>query len=69
MKLLSLPTEQAARIALRTQQIVAFESGVPNTIDPLAGSYFIESLTDEIEKRAWDYLEKIDALGRDVESH
>jgi methylmalonyl-CoA mutase N-terminal domain/subunit len=60
---LSLPTEQAARIALRTQQIVAFESGVPNTVDPLAGSYFIESLTDEIEKRAWDYLEKIDALG------
>jgi methylmalonyl-CoA mutase, N-terminal domain len=60
---LSLPTEQAARIALRTQQIVAFESGVPNTIDPLAGSYFIESLTDEIEKRSWDYLEKIDALG------
>lgn len=60
---LSLPTEQAAQIALRTQQIVAFESGVPNTIDPLAGSYFIESLTDEIEKRAWDYLEKIDALG------
>jgi methylmalonyl-CoA mutase N-terminal domain/subunit len=60
---LSLPTEQAARIALRTQQIVAFESGVPNTIDPLAGSYFIESLTDEIEKRAGDYLEKIDALG------
>jgi methylmalonyl-CoA mutase N-terminal domain/subunit len=56
---LSLPTEQAARIALRTQQIVAFESGVPNTIDPLAGSYFIESLTDEIEKRAWEYLDKI----------
>jgi methylmalonyl-CoA mutase N-terminal domain/subunit len=60
---LSLPTEQAARIALRTQQIVAFESGVPNTIDPLAGSYFIESLTDQIEKRAWEYLDKIDVLG------
>jgi len=60
---LSLPTEQAAGIALRTQQIVAFESGVPNTIDPLAGSYFIESLTDEIEKRATDYLQKIDSLG------
>jgi methylmalonyl-CoA mutase, N-terminal domain len=60
---LSLPTEQAARIALRTQQIVAYESGAPNTVDPLAGSYFIESLTDEIEKRASDYLEKIDALG------
>jgi methylmalonyl-CoA mutase N-terminal domain/subunit len=60
---LSLPTEQAARIALRTQQIVAYESGVPNTVDPLAGSYFIESLTGEIEKRAKDYLDKIDALG------
>jgi len=60
---LSLPTEQAARIALRTQQIVAYESGAPNTIDPLAGSYFIESLTDEIEKRAAAYLERIDALG------
>jgi methylmalonyl-CoA mutase N-terminal domain/subunit len=60
---LSLPTEQAARIALRTQQIVAFESGAPNTIDPLAGSYFIESLTEGIEKRAADYLAKIDALG------
>ncbi len=60
---LSLPTEQAARIALRTQQIVAYESGVPNTVDPLAGSYFIESLTGEIERRASDYLDKIDALG------
>jgi methylmalonyl-CoA mutase N-terminal domain/subunit len=60
---LSLPTEQAARIALRTQQIVAYESGVPNTVDPLAGSYFIESLTGEIEKRAKDYLDKIEALG------
>jgi methylmalonyl-CoA mutase N-terminal domain/subunit len=60
---LSLPTEQAARIALRTQQIVAYESGAPNMVDPLAGSYFIESLTSEIEKRANDYLEKIEALG------
>ena len=60
---LSLPTEQAARIALRTQQIVAYESGVPNTVDPLAGSYFIESLTGEIEKRANEYLDKVDALG------
>jgi methylmalonyl-CoA mutase N-terminal domain/subunit len=60
---LSLPTEQAARIALRTQQIVAYESGVANTIDPFAGAYFIESLTDEIEKRASEYLGKIDALG------
>src|SRR5438067_4331890 len=60
---LSLPTEPAARIALRTQQIVAYESGVPNTIDPLAGSYFMESLTDEIERRALDLLAKIDGLG------
>jgi methylmalonyl-CoA mutase N-terminal domain/subunit len=60
---LALPTEHAARIALRTQQIVAYESGAPNTVDPLAGSYYIESLTDEIEKRANDYLEKIDAFG------
>src|SRR3954466_13492862 len=60
---LALPTEQAARIAVRTQQIVAFESGVPNTIDPVAGSYFIESLTDEVERRASDYLDKIDVLG------
>jgi methylmalonyl-CoA mutase N-terminal domain/subunit len=60
---LALPTEQAARIALRTQQIIAFESGVPQTIDPLAGSYYLETLTNEIEKRARDYLEKIDALG------
>src|SRR5881398_1827653 len=58
---LALPTEQAARIALRTQQIIAYESGVPNTIDPLAGSYFIESLTDAIEKHANGYLDKIDA--------
>ncbi|HEY1800627.1 MAG TPA: methylmalonyl-CoA mutase family protein [Terriglobales bacterium] len=60
---LALPTEQAARIALRTQQIVAYESGVPNTVDPVAGSYYIESLTNEMEKRALDYLDKIDALG------
>jgi methylmalonyl-CoA mutase N-terminal domain/subunit len=60
---LSLPTEQAARIALRTQQVVAYESGVPNTVDPLGGSYFIESLTNDIEKHANAYLTKIDALG------
>jgi methylmalonyl-CoA mutase N-terminal domain/subunit len=60
---LALPTEQAARVALRTQQIVAYESGVPQTIDPFAGSYYVESLTNEIEKRAAEYLEKIDALG------
>jgi methylmalonyl-CoA mutase N-terminal domain/subunit len=60
---LALPTEQAARIALRTQQIVAYESGVPNAVDPLGGSYYIETLTNEIDKRATGYLEKIDALG------
>src|SRR5215470_550847 len=60
---LALPTEQSARIALRTQQIVAYESGVPNTVDPFAGSYFIESLTGEIERRATEYLEKVEALG------
>ncbi len=60
---LALPTEQAARTALRTQQIIAYESGVPQTIDPLAGSYYLESLTNEIETRAQSYLEKIDALG------
>jgi methylmalonyl-CoA mutase N-terminal domain/subunit len=60
---LGLPTEQAAKIALRTQQIIAFESGVTATADPLAGSYFVESLTDEVEAGAWEYIEKIDAMG------
>jgi methylmalonyl-CoA mutase, N-terminal domain len=60
---LGLPTEDAARIALRTQQIIGYETGAPNTIDPLAGSYYIESLTNEIEQRAALYLEKIDAMG------
>ncbi|UKJ08425.1 acyl-CoA mutase large subunit family protein [Solitalea lacus] len=60
---LSLPTEEAARIALRTQQLIAFESGVPETVDPLAGSYFVETLTDEIEAAAWAYIEKIDVMG------
>ena len=60
---LSLPTEQAARLALRTQQVIANESGVTDTADPLAGSYAIEHLTDEIESRAVHYLEKIDAMG------
>jgi methylmalonyl-CoA mutase, N-terminal domain len=63
---LSLPTEEAARIALRTQQIVAFESGVPDTADPLAGSYFIESLTNEVEAAALQLIEKIDAMGGSV---
>jgi len=60
---LALPTEQAARLALRTQQVIANESGVADTADPLAGSYAIEELTNEIERRAAKYLEKIDALG------
>jgi methylmalonyl-CoA mutase, N-terminal domain len=59
----SLPTEAAATLALRTQQIIAHETGVTNTADPFAGSYFVESLTNEIERGAWDYFEKIDALG------
>lgn len=63
---LSLPTEEAARIALRTQQIVAFESGAPDTVDPLAGSYFIESLTNETEAAAWKLIGKIDAMGGSV---
>ncbi len=59
----ALPTEFAATIALRTQQIIAHESGVTNTVDPLGGSYFVEALTNEVERGAWDYIEKIDALG------
>ncbi|HEX4207206.1 MAG TPA: methylmalonyl-CoA mutase family protein [Ktedonobacteraceae bacterium] len=60
---LALPTEKAALIALRTQQIIGHESGVVNTVDPLGGSYFIESLTDQTERAALDYIERIDALG------
>jgi methylmalonyl-CoA mutase, N-terminal domain len=60
---LALPTEQSARIALRTQQIIGYESGVPQTIDPLAGSYYLETLTNEIEKRAAEYLGKIEVMG------
>ncbi|GFN35195.1 acyl-CoA mutase large subunit family protein [Tepidimicrobium xylanilyticum] len=60
---LALPTEESVRIALRTQQIVAYESGVTETIDPLAGSYYIESLTDRIEEEAMNYIKKIDELG------
>ncbi len=63
---LSLPTEESARVALRTQQILAFETGVADTVDPLAGSYYVESLTNEIEQQAWQYIEKIDALGGSV---
>ncbi|MCD4672245.1 MAG: methylmalonyl-CoA mutase, partial [Anaerolineaceae bacterium] len=58
-----LPTEKAVRVALRTQQIIAYESGIADTIDPVAGSYLIESLTDEIEKKASEYIQQIDALG------
>ena len=63
---LSLPTEEAARIALRTQQVVAFESGAPDTVDPLAGSFFIEQLTNEVEEKAWQLIEKVDAMGGSV---
>jgi methylmalonyl-CoA mutase N-terminal domain/subunit len=63
---LSLPTEEAARIALRTQQTIGFESGVADTVDPLAGSYFVESLTDEVEEKAWELIEKIDTMGGSV---
>lgn len=63
---LSLPTEAAAKIALRTQQVIAFESGVTDTVDPLAGSYFVETLTNEVEAAAYIYLDKIDAMGGSV---
>jgi len=65
---LSLPTEAAAKIALRTQQIIAFESGATDTVDPLAGSYFMEALTDEVEKAAQQYMDKIDAMGGSVKA-
>ncbi len=63
---LSLPTEEAVRVALRTQQILAYESGVAEVVDPLAGSYYVESLTNTIEEQAWKYIEQIDALGGSV---
>jgi methylmalonyl-CoA mutase N-terminal domain/subunit len=63
---LALPTEEAARIALRTQQIIAMESGAPDSVDPLAGSYMVEALTNEVEAKAWEYIEKIDAMGGSV---
>jgi methylmalonyl-CoA mutase N-terminal domain/subunit len=65
---LGLPTEKAAKIALRTQQIVGYESGIADTVDPLAGSYYVESLTDEVEAGAWDYLERIDGMGGAVDA-
>jgi methylmalonyl-CoA mutase, N-terminal domain len=65
---LSLPTEEAAGIALRTQQIIAHESGATDTADPLAGSYYVESLTNEVEAAAWKLIEKIDAMGGSVKA-
>src|SRR5207249_11054803 len=60
---LALPTEHAARIALRTQQIIAHESGITNTADPLAGSYFLERLTLDMEKGCWEYFDRLDGMG------
>jgi methylmalonyl-CoA mutase N-terminal domain/subunit len=65
---LALPTEEAVRIALRTQQILAHETGVTNTIDPLGGSYFVEALTDRMEQQAYEYFTKIDELGGMVQA-
>jgi methylmalonyl-CoA mutase, N-terminal domain len=65
---LALPTERSARIALRTQQVIAHESGAADTVDPFAGSYFIESLTDEIEKRSWELIERVEEMGGSVEA-
>ncbi len=65
---LALPTEEAVRVALRTQQIIAEETGVANTIDPLGGSYFVEALTDRMEEQAYEYFRKIDELGGMVEA-
>jgi methylmalonyl-CoA mutase N-terminal domain/subunit len=65
---LSLPTESAAGIALRTQQIIAHESGVTHTVDPLGGSFFIETLTDQLEEEAWKYIDRIDAMGGAVQA-
>ena len=65
---LALPTEETARLALRTQQVIAYESGAADTVDPLAGSYFVESLTDELETHIRDYLEQIEAMGGAVSS-
>ena len=65
---LALPTEEAARIAVRTQQIIANESGIAETVDPLGGSYFIENLTDEVEQKAWEYIRTIDKMGGSVKA-
>src|SRR6201997_1600202 len=65
---LALPTQEAVRIALRTQQIIAHETGVANTIDPLGGAYFVEALTDRMEEQCYAYFEKIDELGGMVDA-
>jgi methylmalonyl-CoA mutase N-terminal domain/subunit len=65
---LSLPTEEAASIALRTQQILAYESGATDTVDPLAGSFYVETLTNEVEAAAWKLIEKIDVMGGSVKA-
>ncbi|RYZ26226.1 MAG: methylmalonyl-CoA mutase, partial [Sphingobacteriales bacterium] len=65
---LSLPTEEAATIALRTQQIIAYETGVTQTVDPLAGSFFVEQLTNEVEAAAWKLIEKTEAIGGAVKA-
>ena len=66
---LALPTTESVTIALRTQQIVAYESGLADTIDPLGGSYYVEALTNKIEKKLWNTLRKIDELGGAPESN
>src|SRR5205823_6422392 len=65
---LALPTEDAVRIALRTQQVIAHETGVVNTVDPLGGSYFVEHLTNELERQAYDYFDQIEKLGGVVQA-
>ena len=65
---LALPTEESVRLALRTQQVIAHESGVTDTVDPLGGSYFLEQLTDEIEASVWEYIRKIDRKGGAVKA-
>lgn len=65
---IALPTEESATLALRTQQLLAYESGITDTIDPIAGSYYVESLTDKIEQEAYSYIQKIDAMGGAVEA-
>jgi methylmalonyl-CoA mutase N-terminal domain/subunit len=65
---IALPTEDAARLALRTQQVIAYESGVADTVDPLAGSWLVEQMTDEVEAKAWEYIHRIDAMGGSVKA-